>query len=271
MSPVEFAPKIIQIDATVVSNTAVIEQHNVIVCHAPGIARLAQPGHFVNAFASDYVSSILRKPFSIFQADPVSGNISLLYQVHGATTIGMSRKVTGDTLDIVGPLGGSVFKADALLPMTHVMVGGGYGVPPLVFLAERLRAENSASDIRFIVGARSRELLLCEADLTGLQIGSHMTTEDGSHGTHGRVTDVLHTFLQPGAALQVYTCGPTPMMRAVGEMCIAAGVPCQVSLEVPMPCGVGVCMGCVIDLADGSRVRACTDGPVFDARDVTWA
>ena len=262
--------KIVQMHAPVISNVEVIARHNVITCHAPEIARQAQPGQFVNAFASGVVTNILRKPFSVFQADTDAGTISLLYQIHGATTLGMAGKREGDTLDIVGPLGGSVFKADPEAAHTHVMVGGGYGVPPLVFLAQRLRTANSKSFIRFIVGARSKDLLLCEAELAGVKVEADFCTEDGSNGAPGRVTDVLARILESGINAQVYTCGPTPMMRAVAEMCGGLNVPCQVSLEVPMPCGIGVCMGCVVDLTDDSRVRACLEGPVFDAARVTW-
>ena len=262
--------KIIQMHAPVISNVEVIAHHNVITCHAPEIARQAQPGQFVNAFASGLVTNILRKPFSIFQADTEAGTISLLYQIHGATTLGMAGKREGETLDVVGPLGGSVFKADPGATHTHIMVGGGYGVPPLVFLAQRLRDANPNSNVRFIVGARSKELLLCEAELSGVKVEADFCTEDGSNGYPGRVTDVLARILQSGEAAQVYTCGPTPMMRAVAEMCGGSNVPCQVSLEVPMPCGIGVCMGCVVDLTDDRRVRACLEGPVFDAARVIW-
>jgi len=168
----------------------------------------------------------------------------------------------------VGPLGGKVFTPDNRPNAHHIMVGGGYGVPPLVFLCERLRESSPSTHITFIAGARSKERLLCESELRSLGVDVRLTTEDGSHGLKGLVTDVLHHVLSPASA--VYCCGPTPMMQAVGEACILAGVPCQVSLEVPMPCGMGVCMGCVVDTADGCRVRACVDGPVFDAREVVW-
>ena len=260
---------VVQVQGTIVDNQELIKDHMVMVCHAPEIARQAQPGHFINVFASETVESILRKPFSVFHADTSTGNIQMLYQIKGATTIGMSRKKPGDVIDLVGPLGGSVFKVDARLNAHHIMVGGGYGVPPLVFLSERLRQGGFHGPITFIVGARSKELLLCEAELMTLGVTVRPTTEDGSHGTAGRVTDVLREIVDENAA--VYTCGSTGMMRAVGEMSIAANVPCQVSLEVPMPCGVGVCMGCVIDLTDGKRIRACTEGPVFDARKVVWS
>jgi dihydroorotate dehydrogenase electron transfer subunit len=218
--------------------------------------------------ASGTYESILRKPFSVFRSDPDSGHLAMLYQVTGATTIGMARKLPGDELSLVGPLGGRVFTADPRPDAVHIMVGGGYGVPPLVFLAQQLKSANSAPRIAFIVGARRKDLLLCEAELMGLGVHFCPTTEDGSHGTRGRVTDVLKDHFSEHAA--VYCCGPTPMMRAVGDLCVENHVPCQLSVEVPMPCGVGVCMGCVLDLKDGRRVRSCTDGPVFSAEEVIW-
>ena len=101
---------------------------------------------------------------------------------------------------------------------------------------------------------------------------ARVATEDGSHGIPGRVTDVLEPLLRENAGLPVtvYCCGPTPMMKAVAELCLKLGVTCQLSVEVAMPCGIGVCMGCVLDLTDGRRVRCCVDGPVFEAGEVKW-
>ena len=259
---------VLQTVGAVVYNQEVIADHMVLVCEAPNLAEQVQPGHFVNVLASETITSILRKPFSIFHADPQAGTVSILYQIKGATTLGLSRKIAGDDVDLVGPLGGSVFRPDVRPGAHHVMVGGGYGVPPLVFLCERLLIADPSCRITFIVGARSKERLLCEAELHALGVDVRPTTEDGSHGVRGRVTDVLRELTAP--LTTVYCCGPTGMMRAVGDSCISANIPCQVSLEVPMPCGVGVCMGCVVDTTAGSRVRACTDGPVFDARSVVW-
>lgn len=257
-----------QIAATVIDNQEVIKDHRVMVCDAPLLAREAKPGHFVNVLASETINNILRKPFSIFHADPESGTVAILYQVKGATTVGMAKKTAGDPVDLVGPLGGVVFTPDTRPGVTHVMVGGGYGVPPLVFFCERLIASDPDVKITFVLGARSAERLLCEAELKNLGVDIRLATEDGSRGVRGRVTDALGDLLSNPVA--VYTCGPSAMMRAVGDACIAADAPCQVSLEAPMPCGVGVCMGCVVDKLDGSRVRACTEGPVFDARTVVW-
>ncbi len=268
--PEQLSPK--QIFATVLANDDIIAGHKVLTCEAPDIAAVAQPGHFVNALTAERTDPLLRKPFSIYTVDRERGLISLLYSIVGATTQGMARKTPGDTLDLVGPLGGRIFRPDTRPGATHVMVGGGYGVPPLVFLSRELQIAQTDPDLVFIIGARRKDLLLCEAELAEAGVTAHAATEDGSHGTLGRVTDVLGPLLREraGRPLTVYCCGPTPMMRAVGELCQSLAVPCQLSVEVAMPCGIGVCMGCVLDLTDGRRVRCCVDGPVFEASEVKW-
>jgi len=261
-----------QVFAPVLANDEIIAGHKVLVCEAPAIAASARPGHFVNALTAERTDPLLRKPFSLYTVDRERGQISLLYSVVGPTTLGMARKRPGDTLDLVGPLGGHVFQPDTRPGAAHILVGGGYGVPPLVFLSREMQLSQAQPDLRFIVGARRKDLLLCEAELTAAGVPTHAATEDGSRGTQGRVTDVLEPLLRErwGRPVTVYCCGPTPMMRAVGELCQSLGVPCQLSVEVAMPCGIGVCMGCVLDLADSRRVRCCMDGPVFEASEVAW-
>jgi len=261
-----------QVFAPVLANDDLIAGHKVLTCRAPALADAARPGHFVNALTAERTDPLLRKPFSIYTVDRARGEISLLYSIVGATTQGMARKRPGDVLDLVGPLGGRVFRPDDQPDAHHVVVGGGYGVPPLVFLARELQSAQPDPDLTFIIGARRKDLLLCEAELTEAGIKAHAATEDGSHGTHGRVTDVLAPLLaeRAGLPVTVYCCGPTPMMRAVGDLCLSVGVPCQLSVEVSMPCGIGVCMGCVLDLADGRRVRCCISGPVFEASEIKW-
>lgn len=258
--------------APIIANDPLIAGHKVVVCDAPALAAVAQPGHFVNVLTSERTDPLLRKPFSIYTVDRERGQISLLYSIVGATTESMARKRPGETLDMVGPLGGRIFRPDTRPDALHILVGGGYGVPPLVFMSRELHLADTKPNLVFIVGARRKDLLLCEAEMREAGIDTRAVTEDGSHGTPGRVTDVLGPLLAEhrGKPVTVYCCGPTPMMRAVGELCIAAGVPCQLSVEVAMPCGIGVCMGCVLDLADGRRVRCCVDGPVFEASEVAW-
>jgi dihydroorotate dehydrogenase electron transfer subunit len=262
-----------QLFAPVVSNQEIARDHYVITCVAPQIAAEARPGHFVNArIADEGVDPLLRKPFSVYTTDRERGEISLLYSVVGATTRGMARKLPGHVLDLVGPLGGQVFRPNPNPEALHVMVGGGYGVPPLVFLARELLLANRDAEIAFLIGARTKDLLLCEAELRMAGVVTHTATEDGTCGVRGRVTDVLEPLLKKHCRelVTVYCCGPTPMMQAVGGLSEALGIPCQVSVEVSMPCGIGVCMGCVLDLRDGRRVRCCVDGPVFEAQEVVW-
>jgi dihydroorotate dehydrogenase electron transfer subunit len=261
-----------QVFAPILANDEIIADHKVIICEAPIIAALARPGHFVNALTAERTDPLLRKPFSIYTVDRERGQISLLYSIVGATTQGMAHKIPGDTLDLVGPLGGRIFRPDDRPGATHIMVGGGYGVPPLVFLARELQITQVDPKLLFIIGARRKDLLLCQTELTAANVDARAATEDGSHGTPGRVTDVLEPVLRErsGQPVTVYCCGPTPMMRAVGDLCQSLGVPCQLSVEVSMPCGIGVCMGCVLDLTDGRRVRCCVDGPVFEASEVKW-
>jgi dihydroorotate dehydrogenase electron transfer subunit len=261
-----------QVFASVLANDEIIADHKVLVCEAPEIAAQAQPGHFVNVLTAERTDPLLRKPFSIYTVDRERGQISVLYSIVGPTTQGMARKRPGDTLDLVGPLGGRIFRPDTRPGAMHVMVGGGYGVPPLVFLSRELQRAETEPKMAFLIGARRKDLLLCEMELIEAGVDARTATEDGSHGTTGRVTDVLEPLLRerPGQPVTVYCCGPTPMMRAVGARCQSLAVPCQLSMEVAMPCGIGVCMGCVLDLTDGRRVRCCVDGPVFESSEVKW-
>ena len=261
-----------QFIAPVVKTKEIIPDHHVLTFNAPFLAETARPGHFVNVLAAEGFDPLLRKPFSVYTVDRDSGDVSILFSIVGPTTRAMAQKRPGDTIDLVGPLGDRLFRPDTRSGTLHVMVGGGYGVPPLVFLANELRIADPEIDLFFIIGARHDGLLLCEAELRAAHIATTVSTENGSRGVRGRVTDVLLPLLEENAnrPLTVYCCGPTPMMRAVGDLCLSREVPCQLSVEVRMPCGVGVCMACVIDLTDGRRVRCCTDGPVFEAGEVVW-
>ncbi|WP_395146479.1 dihydroorotate dehydrogenase electron transfer subunit [Armatimonas sp.] len=259
--------------ATIVSVQALAAPgHFVLTFDDPETARDARPGHFIAVGATTPAnpgSSILRKPFSIFTVDPEAGLCTILFSVYGPTTRTMAHYEPGDTLDFLGPLGGRVFDADPHAPSVHhVMVGGGYGVPPLNFLAKTLKAANPSARVTLIYGARSANLLVGEEGLREAGVEIIACTDDGSLGVKGRVTDGLLSLV--GGNIAVYTCGSTPMMRAVAELCIAHCKPCQVSMETPMPCGIGICVGCVLQKADGSFSRTCTDGPVYPAAEVTW-
>lgn len=257
--------------------------HHVLTFHAPGLARDARPGHFI-AVSAETGAQILRRPFSVYTADPETGDCSVLFSVYGPSTRAMAGYGPGDTLDLIGPLGGKVFAADTRPGARHIMVGGGYGVPPLAFLARQILANDSSASVVFVNGARTRDFLVGTDGLDDLGATLLPATDDGSHGHHGRVTDVLelllggtHPVVHRGSVARpntdpvtLYTCGPTPMMKAVAQMALGHGVPCQASLEVFMPCGIGICMGCAVPTPDGKFVRGCVEGPVFEAGEIQW-
>jgi dihydroorotate dehydrogenase electron transfer subunit len=247
--------------------------HFVMTFHAPELAREALPGQFI-AVAAGGGMQILRRPFSVYSVDPEAGWASILYSVYGPATSTMAKMKPGDELDFIGPLGGRVFEADPDPSCHHIMVGGGYGVPPLAFLSRNIRAANPNARITVISGGRTKNLLVGTDGLEEIGVTLEPCTNDGSCGYHGLVTGRLEEVLAEDQTAHqpsyVYTCGPTPMMKAVGDLSIEKGVPCQVSMEVFMPCGVGICMGCAVARHDGTYARGCTDGPVFPAREVKW-
>ncbi len=244
--------------------------HRVLTFLAPALVADARPGQFV-AVAADTGVQVLRRPFSVFTADPATGEASILFSVHGPTSQALAAMRPGDALDLVGPLGGRVFSPDSRPGVRHIFVGGGYGVPPLVFLAKTIHAADPHALMDFVDGARSKEFLVGTDGLEEIGVTLWLCTDDGSCGHHGRVTGVLPDLLgDRSRPAHIYTCGPTPMMQAVAEMAAAFDVPCQVSMEVFMPCGLGVCMGCAVHRTDGTYARGCVDGPVFDGREVVW-
>lgn len=257
--------------APVLANTPLAAPgHHVLSFDAGQMAHDARPGQFV-AIAADTGAQILRRPFSFFSANPATGEASILFSLYGPTTRALAACQPGDTIDVIGPLGGRVFAADARPGARHVLVGGGYGVPPLAFFARMILAADPAAHVTIINGARTKDFLIGTDGLPEIGVTLRVCTDDGTCGHHGLVTGVLEELLaDQGHPTHVYTCGPTPMMRAVAEMASALNVPCQVSLEVFMPCGVGICMGCAVARTDGTYARGCTDGPVFGAEEIAW-
>ena len=264
---------ICKIAARIISNEKLLAPgHHVVTFEADAVAREARPGQFI-AVAADTGTQFLRRPFSVFETNPDAGTASILFSTYGPTTRVMASAQPGDFLDIIGPLGGRPFVPDLRPNTHHIMVGGGYGVPPLAFLTRHILAQNTNASVSFINGARTADFLVGTDGLEAIGAKLLPATDDGSHGYHGLVTGVLGEILaarQEHEPVHVYCCGPTPMMKAVALMALEKNVPCHVSLEVFMPCGIGICMGCAVEKCDGSFVRGCTDGPVFSAGEVVW-
>ena len=259
-------------NAPVLANTPLAAPgHYVLAFSAPKLARDARPGQFVAVAGETTGQQILRRPFSVYTADPETGVASILFSVYGPVTRMLAQAQPGDRLDLIGPLGGRGFTADPTPDTHHILIGGGYGVPPLAFLARTILAAQPSARISFVVGARTKDLLVGTEGMAEIGASVLCCTNDGSHGFPGLVTGQLEAILadDPGP-FRIYTCGPTPMMKAVAAVAMANDLPCQVSLEPFMPCGIGICMGCAVPLPNGTYARGCTDGPVFNAREVVW-
>ncbi len=221
----------------------------------------ARPGQFVMVHGAWGNAPLLPRPMSILAAGP---RLELLVKVVGEGTRRLCAAQPGEAVDVLGPLG-TAFE-DPPAGARAVLVGGGVGVAPLWFLAEQW-ARRGATRPTFVYGGRTvqdlpgAERIAAIADLV-------VTTEDGSRGRHGRVTVALDELFVPGA--MVYTCGPSPMMAAVAKRAAAASVPCVASLEAPMACGFGVCLGCAVPKVGGGFLYCCVQGPVVDAASIDW-
>ena len=220
----------------------------------PELAPLAKCGQFVNIKVEP---RILRRPISVCDAE--GDRLRLVFQVKGEGTRLMSLMKAGQEVEILAPLGhGFEIKSDR----RYCFVGGGIGVPPLLFAAKQTK------NPVVITGFRNKDLVILQDEFE--QIGSelHLTTDDGSMGRHGFVTDVLKEVL--GEVDEVCACGPMPMLRAVSEVC-RGRVRCQVSLEERMGCGIGACLVCSCKTREGDSVhmtQVCRRGPVYEAEEV---
>ncbi len=241
---------------------------------APGIPELTRPGHFLAVQVGGPESSmLLRRAFAIYEVKErgvYGGTVEFVFSVHGKGTAWLATRRPKDALDVVGPLG-KPFRLPTT-PVTATLVGGGYGSAPLLPLANALRERGSRVDI--VLGAGSADRLFGHLEAKRTAASLAVTTDDGSTGARGRVSDVLPGVLDRTASDVVYACGPMPMLRAVADLCAALGIPCQVAVEESMACGIGVCMTCVLPVVgeDGvtRMVRSCVEGPVFLGDRVRW-
>lgn len=242
---------------------------------APRIAAAAQPGQFVAvAVGGEGTPMLLRRAFALYGATPggeFAGTISFVVAEHGAGTRWLVQRRAGESLDVLGPLGTAFPLPNG--PAPAVLVGGGYGTAPLIPLAEALLANGSPVEI--LLGAATADRLFGELVAKRTVGAVTVTTDDGSAGERGLVTDALPDAIERIRAEVVYACGPMAMLRAVGAIAREHAIRAQVAVEEAMACGIGVCMTCVLPVrGDDGRsrfVRSCVDGPVFDADRVRWA
>ncbi len=225
---------------------------------APEIAAEAVPGQFVNVQVSSRTVPLLRRPLGVAAVNREDGTISLIYRIIGEATKILAEVCSGDQLSIIGPLGHG-FDLKAQKPL---LIGGGLGLAPLLYLAAALQKQQPA----VLMGGRTADDLFWQDLYQDLCPRQFLTTDDGSLGTKGTIMALLPQLLKQEFDC-AYVCGPVPMMKAAAQACDQAGLPCQVSLEKYMACGLGACLSCSCQ-GIGKRLKVCTDGPVFWSREV---
>jgi len=303
-----------QVKAKVLKNEEISEGYFRLSIEAPEISQNAAPGQFVMLRVGNSYDPLLRRPFSIHKIN--KSGIEVLYKVIGKGTGMMAHIKAGEGVDLIGPLGNRFTSKPDI--KEALIAGGGIGAAPLLALTEELK--DKAKKITVFLGGRGRHDILCVEEFEQLGAEVKIATDDGSLGHKGFVTEILEQYIgQPhrpaptrltSHVSQIYSCGPHLMSKKVAEISRRFNIPCQVSLEAHMACGVGVCLGCVIKMkgsgvrgqgsvlkpplatghrplttdcgcdsgnvpcdAQGSETsyrRVCMEGPVFDAEEIVW-
>jgi dihydroorotate dehydrogenase electron transfer subunit len=248
------------------------------------ITKSAKPGQFVMVKIGEELNPLLRRPFSIHRIVKNKAMVEILYKVVGKGTRILSEAKEGDFLNILGPLGNGFRIASDL--NKAIIVAGGMGVAPLYFLAEKI-SEKKGSDISILIGGKTKDDILVTQRFEKLGGEVRIVTEDGSLGHRGMVSEILKDISILATTsfpeTHCFTCGPWPMMAKVAKLAKKNKIPCQVSLESRMACGIGACLGCVIETKPWTQEsnsnasisqpcyrRVCKDGPVFNSEKVVW-
>lgn len=229
------------------------------------VAENAVPGQFVNVKCSEGINALLRRPISICDVNREQKTFDIVFQVKGLGTELLSQKPVGSTVDIIAPLGNGFEVSNPYKKIA--VVGGGIGTFPLLYLLKRSRAEKKSA----FLGFRNKDYIVLEQEFRSVTQEYGMSTDDGSAGHHGLVTDLLEKALDKEPLDLIYTCGPTPMIKKVMDIASARGVKCQVSLEQRMGCGIGACLVCACKTRLGDEweySHVCSDGPVFWSEEV---
>jgi len=297
-----YADQAVQVSVPILENVRLARDTFRVRFQSPEIARRGVPGQFLMLRLAGLNDPLIGRPLALYDTvltpsgEPTA--VDVVYLVKGKFTSRLHMAQPGQLLDVWGPLGNgfqvqsSKFKVDSDSNLEHgnlnshlIMVAGGIGQTPFLALAQEAlgrkqygdppRKQPRATGVTFCYGARSAEYFAGLDDFERLGIDIRLATDDGTRGQHGFVTDLLKRVLaeQPRNP-QIVCCGPEPMMEAVAKIAATASVPCQISLETPMACGIGICFTCVAKIRqdDGSwdYKRTCVDGPVFDSSLIEW-
>lgn len=250
-------------DHVVLNNTPLGEEYALLTLQSPQPIPPILPGNFAEIKVPGIQDVFLRRPFSVFDVNYTLQTITFFIKKIGKGSAALVNLEEGRFVNVFYPLGNS-FKVEDTLKKV-LLVGGGSGMAPFLLLGQALKQKGV--EMELLLGGRTHQDVLLQSYLS--ELGSiHITTEDGSEGTQGRVTD--HAVMHNLASFdQVYACGPDPMMKAVGKASMSVGTTCQVSLETMMACGIGVCICCVTETDQGHE-KVCTDGPVFNVERLRW-
>ncbi len=233
--------------------------------------KAARPGQFVMVRGEWERDPLLPRAFSLMTIDP-DGTAEILAKVVGKGTSLLSRASLGETVQVLGPLGHGFPEPSA--DCIDLLVAGGVGLPPLVMQAEAAAAIGLASQSELLYGGRRSVDIVLNDRLNRIGTPVHISTEDGSKGHKGRITEVLLQRLEEvkrsGKKVRILSCGPNPMLHAVGAIAEAHGIESHLSLEEVMACGIGVCLGCAIPAKSRPYRYVCKDGPVFDGADLVY-
>ncbi len=261
--------------ARIIRNDKIFGNYYHLEAEAEGIGDGAAPGMFYMLRVGESTDPLLRRPLSL-HSRVSADRIRFLYKGVGRGTMLLSKLRSGESLDVLGPLGNG-FTVGKVVGRA-LLVAGGIGVAPLLGLAESIISGRPDVKVASFIGGRGGDDLLAVREMSALGVRAYLCTEDGSLARCGIVTDTLGEYIakysgQGTKDWAAYTCGPRPMMKAVSELCAENRIKCFVSLEAHMACGIGACMGCVTRILDGGTPvnrLVCKDGPVFPAEKVVW-
>ncbi len=257
--------KKLMLDMTVTENTPLGSMYGLMKLVPADGSKLPEieAGQFVQVEVSDSKTTYLRRPISVNFVDKVANCLWLLIRKAGEGTRHLTDTPAGKTVNVILPLGRG-FGIDNVKGQRVLLIGGGVGVAPLLYLGYKLKEQGVTPE--FLLGARSeRDLLMLDEFSTVGKV--YTSTEDGTHGEKGFVT--TNSVLED-AIDKIYCCGPMPMMKAVAAIAKQKAIDCEVSLENKMACGLGACLCCVEKNSDGHNVCVCTDGPVFNINELPW-
>jgi dihydroorotate dehydrogenase electron transfer subunit len=245
--------------AKVIDSNQPMKGAHLLWLEAPQIAKEAKPGQFVMVRCGENDEHQLRRPFSIALRE--GGKIALLFHIVGSGTEWLAQRKSGDKLDLLGPLGNGFSFSPGSQNM--LLVAGGMGIAPLYFLG--YEAQKKGHQVTLLIGVQTKAQL--PKELLAIPTAYVAVSEDGSIGSHGMVTDYIPNYIN--LTDQIFACGPLPMYRSMAGIPALKGKSVQISLEVRMGCGVGVCYGCTVKTKNGLK-QVCKDGPVFELNDIVW-